>query len=85
MSRPVRILLSLLAAAIGGWAGVMIVGGGAAGLAWLFLFGDDPWPGWAEPVILTIAALGGLIFAWRGGRSVWLALDKAASAGKTHP
>lgn len=85
MPRWVRLALALIAAAIGGWAGLMVIGGGAAGIAWLFLFGDNPWPGWAEPVILAIGVLGALIFAWRGGRSVWLALDKASRSGNAAP
>jgi hypothetical protein len=83
--RSVRLLLALLAAAIGAWAGIVVIGGGTAGIAWLFLFGDDSWPGWAEPVILGIAILGAIVFAWRGGRSVWLALDKAAGSGNAGP
>jgi hypothetical protein len=50
----------------------MTIGGGAAGIAWIFLFGDDPWPRWSEIVIPLVAlagAVGGAavlgVAAWR--------------------
>lgn len=78
MSRWLRILLTLLAAAFGGWAGLMMLGGGAAGVAWIFLFGDDPWPQWGEWLILVFALVGmaggaallGLA-AWRATGNKW--------------
>ena len=71
MPRWLRILLTALAAAIGGWAGLIAVGGGAAGIAWIFLFGDDPWPAWSEPVIMVIALAGALTGATVLGVGVW--------------
>lgn len=72
MPRRARILLTILAAIIGCWAGLMTIGGGAAGIAWIFLFGDDPWPRWSEIVIPLVAlagAVGGAavlgVAAWR--------------------
>lgn len=49
------------------WGVVLGVGAGllavaiAAGVAWLFLFGDDPWPWWAEWAILGCGLAVGLI------------------------
>lgn len=50
----------------------MTIGGGAAGIAWIFLFGDGPWPRWSEIVIPLVAlagAVGGAavlgVAAWR--------------------
>ncbi len=47
----------------------------AAGVSWLYLFGDDPWPeavGWLIPLIGLLAFLGALAvsvgFGWRSGR-----------------
>lgn len=46
-----------------GLAGATYAGGLAAGFAWLFLFGDDTWPAWAEYLILAVAvAIGIAIF-----------------------
>lgn len=59
-----------------GIAGGLYAGGLAAGVAWLFLFGDDPWPDWAESAILGVATVAGLaIFGgcialgWATGRN----------------
>lgn len=78
MPRWVRILLTALAAGFGGWAGLMMVGGGAAGIAWIFLFGDDPWPRWGEWLIVgaaTVGMIGGAILlglaAWRSTGNKW--------------
>jgi hypothetical protein len=73
MPRWVRILLTILAAAIGAWAGLMVVGGGAAGIAWIFLFGDDPWPRWSEIVIPLVALAGAVSGAAALGRATWRA------------
>lgn len=73
MPRWVRIILTLLAAGFGGWAGLMTLGGGAAGFAWIFLFGDDPWPKWGEWLIVAIALAGGLAGAGLLGLAAWRA------------
>jgi len=59
-----------------GIAGGFYAGGLAAGVAWLFLFGDDPWPDWGESAILGVAVSAGLaIFGgcialgWATGRN----------------
>ena len=85
MHPAVRLLLSLIAAAIGAVVGLAAAGSLATGLANLFLFGSDPWPAWGEPAVTVIAALAGALLAWRAGRSVWLALDKAVRSGNAPP
>jgi hypothetical protein len=59
-----------------GIAGGFYAGGIAAGFAWLFLFGDSPWPDWGEAAILGAAATAGLAIlagctalGWAVGRS----------------
>lgn len=78
MPRWLRVILTLLAAVLGGWAGLMTLGGGAAGFAWIFLFGDDPWPTWGEWLILAFAiigAAGGAVIlglaGWRATGNKW--------------
>ncbi|WP_037502479.1 hypothetical protein [Sphingomonas jaspsi] len=73
MPRWLRILLTALAAGIGGWAGLITFGGGAAGVAWLFLFGDDPWPQWGEWLILAVAFAGAVAGAAGLGLAAWRA------------
>jgi len=61
---------------IGGWGGMIVVGGGAAGIAWIFLFGDDPWPHWSEIVIPLVAFLGAVAGATILGLAAWRATGK---------
>ena len=79
MSRWTRIVLTALAAMIGGYAGLILVGGGAAGIAWIFLFGDDPWPKWSEIVIPLVALVGAIAGAVSFGRAAWRATGKSRS------
>jgi len=79
MSRWGRIALTVVAALIGGWAGLIAVGGGAAGIAWIFLFGDDPWPRWSEIVIPLVAAAGAVAGAVAFGLAAWRATGKVRS------
>ena len=76
MPRWVRILLTILAGGIGGYGGLIVIGGGAAGVAWIFLFGDDPWPRWSEIVIPLVALIGA------GGGALILGLATWRSTGK---
>ena len=53
---------------------VMVVG---AGLSWLYLFGDDPWPGWSGKAIVAAGFVAGIgvfvavvVFGHRYGRAV---------------
>ena len=73
MPRWVRILVTTAAAGVGGYAGLIVVGGGAAGIAWLFLFGDDPWPRWSEIVIPLVALAGVVAGAAMLGLAAWRA------------
>ena len=73
MSHWARIVLTVLAALIGGWGGLIAIGGGAAGIAWIFLFGDDPWPKWSEIVIPLVALAGAVAGAASFGLAAWRA------------
>lgn len=60
------------AVAAGGLAAFIIVMGAAA--FWLLIFGDDPWPGWAETALVAVAYCAGLgvclsapYLGWRKG------------------
>jgi hypothetical protein len=59
-----RAVLALLALGVGCLTGVLVAAGlivlGAAAF-WLFVFGDDPWPGWAESALVVVAALAGCL------------------------
>ena len=44
---PAAVLLALVTTAA--------VVGASAGVLWLFVFGDDPWPAWSEPLLGALA------------------------------
>ena len=41
-------------AMLAGLVGAAVAAGGA-GILWLFVFGDNPWPAFAEPVLMAVA------------------------------
>ena len=71
MPRWARILLTIVAAGIGVYGGLIVVGGGATGIAWLFLFGDDPWPNWSGIVIPLVGLVGAVFGAISFGLAAW--------------
>ena len=71
-----RVLLTIAAVGMGGYVGLIVVGGGAAGMAWLFLFGDDPWPRWSEIAIPLVALAGMVAGAAMLGLAAWRATGK---------
>jgi hypothetical protein len=75
--------LILLLAIIGGAAGALaILLTGTVflmGVLWLFVFGDDPWPGWVEPVLNLAIPIIGLLLAGSIGWSIWQRLTRMAA------
>ena len=69
-----------LLAIIGGAAvalGVLMLGSGAvAGILWIFVFGDDPWPNWAMTTLNLIIPVVGLFFWAVFGWQLWLRLKR---------
>lgn len=83
-----RILYGLTGLAWGLVLGPLVglwVGAVAAGVSWLFLFGDDPWPesvGWVIPVIASAAAVGLAVACTAAGHAYGGARERTgASAG----
>jgi hypothetical protein len=58
-----RIFIAILAAAIGGIAMFIGLFAACAGFAWIFVFGDNPWPSWSSAALILIPAAGALIGA----------------------
>ena len=42
-----------------------------AGVAWIFVFGDNPWPEWSNAAIMTIALIFAAIAGFGTARSIW--------------
>ena len=51
---------SILIGVVSGVAVTMAVMAFGAGVFWLWVFGDDPWPGWAERALTGGAFVSGL-------------------------
>jgi len=66
------LIASVLWALVLGAAAALAVFGVSAGFAWLYLFGDEPWPAAAEGILLVLGLAAGLITAiavvWLGFR-----------------
>ena len=58
-----RILIAIVAAIIGGIAMFIGLFAACAGFAWIFVFGDNPWPSWSSAALILIPAAGALIGA----------------------
>ncbi len=58
-----RILIAIVAATIGGIAMFIGLFAACAGFAWMFVFGDNPWPNWSSAALILIPAAGALIGA----------------------
>lgn len=78
MNRAIAVLLALIGGAAAALFALMIFGGAFLGVLWLFVFGDDPWPEWAEAGLSIAIPLVGLflwvVFGWQ----IWLRLRKLA-------
>ena len=74
-----RVIAALLAI-IGGGAvalGLLMLGTGAlGGFLWIFVFGDDPWPGWAMTMLNILIPILGLLLWAVFGWQIWLRLRR---------
>ena len=81
MTRFLKLLLAVIGGAIGAWAMMLGFVGALYGMLWIFVFGDDSWPGWVETVLnFTVPVVGlGLwaVFSW----AIWNRLNAPSVAG----
>ena len=74
-----RVIAALLAIVGGGAValGVLMLGTGAlGGFLWIFVFGDDPWPGWAMTMLNILIPILGLLLWAVFGWQIWLRLRR---------
>ena len=76
MSRWPALLLAIVGGAVGAWFAV--IGGTAvlAGILWLYVFGDDPWPSWAETILNLAIPLVGFFLWGLFGWIIWKLLRR---------
>lgn len=64
MSKHIRrlyIVIAIIWGSILGALSFQIIGGGVAGIFWLYVFGDNAWPNWAWIIVHTMAGLAGVL------------------------
>jgi hypothetical protein len=76
VKRWVALLLAALGGAAAALAIVLFATVATVGILWLFVLGDDPWPGWFEPLANAAIPVVGLIL-WAGcAWLIWLRLKR---------
>ncbi len=63
MNRIVAVLLAIVGGAAIALGTLMLGTGAVGGLLWIFVFGDDPWPGWAMTALNILIPVAGM-FLW---------------------
>ncbi len=81
MNRWLALLLAIIGGAMAALAITVAVGGGLLGILWLYVFGDDPWPLWAETVLNLAIPIAGLSLWAMFGWLIWRRLTGPRAAG----
>ena len=76
MKRWVAVLLAIVGGAIAAYTMILLLAGAMLGVFWLWLFGDDPWPGWATAGFGLLIPVGGLILWAIFSRLIWARLKR---------
>ena len=76
MNRISAVLLAIVGGAAAALLALMAFGGGFLGFLWLFVFGDDPWPRWAEVSLSYAIPVVGLFLWAMFGWQIWLKLRR---------
>jgi hypothetical protein len=81
VNRWVALLLAVIGGAAIALALTMFGTAAVFGFLWIFVFGDDPWPGWVEPALGIAIPVVGLAlwasFSW----AIWTYLQAPRRAG----
>jgi len=86
MSKYIRGPYIVIAIIWGGILGALsfhAIGGGLAGIFWIFLFGDNAWPNWAWVIVYTMAGLAGVV-AFSGCVFIGWSYSRKASGKGSH-
>jgi hypothetical protein len=81
LNRWLAVGLAIIGGAIAALAAIIAVGGGLVGFLWLFVFGDNPWPLWAETVLNLAIPIAGLALWAMIGLLIWSRLTGPRQAG----
>jgi hypothetical protein len=78
VNRWVALLLAIIGGAAVALALSMFATAAIVGLLWIFVFGDDPWPGWVEPALNVAIPIVGLALWALFGWVIWSKLRRAS-------
>ena len=81
MNRALALLVAIAGGALAALGVVIVAGGGLLGLLWLYVFGDDPWPSWAEHALNLAIPLAGLLLWAVFGWTIWRRLTSPPATG----
>jgi len=81
VNRGVALLLAIIGGAAIALALLMAGTGIVAGALWIFVFGDDPWPGWVETILNILIPLVGVLLWAMFSRAIWFHLKGPPAAG----
>jgi hypothetical protein len=76
VNRGVALLLAIIGGAAIALALLMAGTAVVAGALWIFVFGDDPWPGWVQTVLNIVIPLVGFVLWAMFGRAIWFQLKR---------
>jgi uncharacterized BrkB/YihY/UPF0761 family membrane protein len=81
VNRGVAVLLAIIGGAALAFAAVLVGVGALAGLLWIYVFGDNPWPGWVDAALnLAIPIIGLALWACFGW-FIWRRLTVSPPTG----
>ncbi|WP_028969477.1 hypothetical protein [Sphingomonas sp. URHD0057] len=81
MNRWLALALAIIAGGVAAFAAAIAFVGTVYGFLWIYVYGDNPWPAWVEPVmsvLLFVFAFGvGIGVGW----IIWKRLTAPPAAG----
>ena len=76
MNRWLALAIAIVAGGAFAFAALLLAVAAGYGLLWIYVFGDNPWPAWVEPVLnIAVVLVGSLLWgiaAWR----IWTRLRR---------
>jgi hypothetical protein len=79
LNRGIALLLAIIGGAAVALSLSMFGTAAIVGVLWIFVFGDDPWPGWVEPTLNIAIPVVGLALWALSGWAIWSMLGRPSN------
>jgi hypothetical protein len=79
VSRGLALLLAIIGGGLAAFAAVVAFVAVTAGVLWIYVFGDNPWPAWVDPVMGALMFLIGAVVWFVAARLIWKRLTAPAA------